>query len=205
MKENKNIKKIQVKEIKYRKGVGNLSQIKIMARRIRMDGFKHPFYVVKDGDGYLLREKVLMLKAAKYLGYNRVPCIVETEEQRNLRRGLRDVTYIPVEDDYIPIFRGIEQDDELILDYFGRERLDYLQKYRKEEYQEMVRDNTLINHLKSVQDEAKKSRIANIKVMAAYAKVNDELKEKDPVEWLRKMSNISENVDELVCCTVIYK
>lgn len=205
MRRYKNIKEIPVKEIKYRKMMIGIENIERIADRIRENGFKEPFYVVKDGDGYLLRENISKIKAAKYLRLETVPCIVETEEQRHLRKGLWDVTYIPVKDDYIPIVRGIAQDDELVLNHFGRERLSYLKRSRKKEYQKMVNDNTLIDHLKYIQEEAEKARIANIKVMAAYAKVNDKLKKTDTEEWLRKMNNISEDVDDLVRLTVIYK
>lgn len=203
MRRYKNIIEIPVKEIKYRKVVRRISCTQMLAKKIRMDGFKHPFYVVKDGDGYLLREKVAMLEAAKYLGCKTVPCIVETEHQRRLRRNDFEIKYIQVGDNYLPIFPKMEQDEEFLLDHFGRERLEFLEKYRPEKYQKMINDNTLIDHLKDVQDRAEKMREANIKVFATYADVTEELKEKNPKEWLRKMNNISDNVDELIRCNII--
>lgn len=203
MKRYKNIIEIPVNEIKYRKVMRSIAHTEMLAEKIRMDGFKHPFYVVKDGDGYLLREKIQMLKAAKYLGYKTVPCIVETEEQRKLRRSAYEITYTQVGDDYIPIFENVEHDEEFLLDHFGRERLEVLKKYRPEKYQKMVRDNTLIDHLKDVQERAEEMRIANIKAFAVYANVDEELKQKNSLEWLRKMNNISNTVDELVRCEII--
>ena len=205
MKRYKNIKEIPVKEIKYRKTMSSIDNIERTADRIRMGGFKHPFYVVKCGNGYLLREKNSMLKAAKYLGYETVPCIVETEFERKLRRRDTEITYVQVGDDYVPVFENMEHDEELILDHFGRERLEILQRYRHEEYQKMVNDGTLIEHLKDVQERAEKMRIANIKVFADEANVTEELKKTNPLEWLNKMHNISENVDELVRCNVVYE
>ena len=67
----------------------------------------------------------------------------------------------------------------------------------------MINDNTLIDHLKDVQDRAEKMRKANIKVFATYADATEELKEKNPKEWLSKMNNISDNVDELIRCNII--
>ena len=205
MKRYKNIIEIPVKEIKYRKVMRSIEYTERLANKIRMDGFKHPFYVVKDGDGYLLREKIQMLIAAKYLGYKTVPCIVETEEQRKLRRRDHEITHTQVVDDYIPNFENIEQDEEFLLDHFGRERLEILQRYRNEEYQKMINDGTLIEHLKDVQERAEKMRIANIKAFADEANVTEELKEKNLLEWLNRMHNISENVDELVRCNVVYE
>ena len=48
-------------------------------------------------------------------------------------------------------------------------------------------------------------RIANIKAFAEEANVTEELKKKNPLEWLNKMHNISENVDELVRANVVYE
>ena len=50
MRRYKNIIEIPVKEIKYRKVVRRIDHTQMLAKKIRMDGFKHPFYVVKDSE-----------------------------------------------------------------------------------------------------------------------------------------------------------
>lgn len=205
MKRYKNIVEIPVEKIKYNREIKRIDYIEKLADKIKMEGLKHPFYVIKDIDGYVLKEKIYRFRAAKYLGYKTVPCVIETEHQRELRCNKFDITYTKIGDYYYPDLGLPEQDKEFILDHYGRERLEYLKEYKPVEYQTMVSNCTLVDHLKEVQDRAEKMRIANIKAFAAIANVTEELKQKNQLEWVGKMNNISNTVDELIRCEVIYE
>lgn len=128
----------------------------------------------------------------------------EIEKQREKRKNKFGITYTKKGDYYYPDLGLPEQDNDFIINHYGRERLEFLKEHKKVEYQNMVRNCTLVKHLKDVQDRAERMRIANIKAFAIAANVTEELKQKDQLKWVGMMNNISNSVDELIRIEIIY-
>ena len=64
--------------------------------------------------------------------------------------------------------------------------------------------NTLIEHLKSIDDIATKRIKKYIKEMTIKENVNEQLKADNQLEWVRRMNNIKNSAEEIILKELIY-
>lgn len=88
---------------------------------------------------------------------------------------------------------------------YGRLKLDYIKKYKIPEYTEMLLNNELKSYLLDIEDEGDLKVENLIKEMADKEKITEELKANNQMEWVQKMNNIKNRVEEIVCNEIIYK
>lgn len=68
----------------------------------------------------------------------------------------------------------------------------------------MLLDGTLAQHLTNIDCEAHRQVESLTKVLAAEAKINEEMKRCNPLEWAAAMQGLQAQAKEIVCAELIY-
>ena len=106
--------------------------------------------------------------------------------------------------DYLIADLAIKENDKLIGKY-ARMRLRYLQEHRKDLYTVMLLNGTLHDHLAEI-DEAARERIERmVRYCVEREGIDEELKARDPMEWVRRMNGIKAQAEEIVLNELIYE
>ena len=87
---------------------------------------------------------------------------------------------------------------------YGRLKLSYMKKYKILEYTEMLLSNELKSYLLDIEDECKDKLELLIKQMAKKENVTEELKVNNQLEWVARMNNIKNRVEEIILNEIIY-
>ena len=88
---------------------------------------------------------------------------------------------------------------------YGRMRLRYLQENRKGLYTVMLLNGTLQDHLAEI-DEAARERIERmVRYCVEREGIDEELKARDPMEWVRSMNGIKAQAEEIVLNELVYE
>ncbi|MBP3832095.1 MAG: TnpV protein [Clostridia bacterium] len=88
---------------------------------------------------------------------------------------------------------------------YGRMRARYLKEHKKAEYSIMLIENELTSHLLDIDDICRERVDLLIKQIAERENVNEELKAKNQLEWVKAMNNIKNRVEEIVTNEIIYQ
>ena len=115
-----------------------------------------------------------------------------------------DITYKKVGDYYYPELELPKKYKDFRLDKYGRLRLNYLKENKHIQYEIMKCEDTLIDHLKEVQELANKRYNQLMEEFKKRENITEELKQKDQMKWVGLMNNISNCVDEIVLKECIY-
>lgn len=91
------------------------------------------------------------------------------------------------------------------LSKYGRMRLKYLKNYKKAEYIILFMDNKLAEHLYNIDTECKKQFELLMKQSAEKENITEELKANNQMEWVQKMNNIKNSVEEIILKTYVYQ
>ena len=95
-------------------------------------------------------------------------------------------------------------EDERPIGVWGQRRLRYLKHHRKVLYYNLLTSGKLHSHLADVEEEAQELFLRLVKEYAENESVTEQLKEENPIEWIRKMNNIKMRVREMVNLEVIF-
>ena len=87
---------------------------------------------------------------------------------------------------------------------YGRLRLNYLKKFNKGLYTELLIDGTLKQHLLDIDESANERVHVLINQFAKSENVNEYLKEHHQMEWVQAMNNIKNRSEEIVLNEIIY-
>ena len=87
---------------------------------------------------------------------------------------------------------------------YGMMRARYLDEHRPMERDQMLLDGTLAQHLTNIDCEAHRQVESLTKVLAAEAKINEEMKRCHPLEWAAAMQGLQAQAEEIVCAELIY-
>ena len=90
------------------------------------------------------------------------------------------------------------------LDKYGRLRLNYLKKNKHIQYEIMKCEDTLIDHLKEVQELANKRYNQLMEEFKKRENITEELKAKDQLKWVGLMNNIKHSAEEIILKELIY-
>ena len=117
-------------------------------------------------------------------------------EQNGLHYTLHGDVYLPdlalPEKEYPPLGK------------YGRMRKTYLQEHHKLLYSRMLRDGSLWQHLREVDEQAQSTVDAIIVGMAEVDGVTEELKATDLMCWVGLMNNYRHCAEELVLREIVY-
>lgn len=113
-----------------------------------------------------------------------------------------ELTYTKVGDYYIPDL--IVAEEKRTIGKYGRLRKTYLQEQRSMIYSDMVLSDKLWHHLADVEEQAQQRLDVIIKQMKEAEGVTEELKEKEQMEWVRRMNSICNRAEEMIIEEIIY-
>ena len=106
--------------------------------------------------------------------------------------------------DYLIPDLTIKANDKPIGKY-GRMRLRYLQEQRKGLYSVMLLGGTLQDHLAEIDETAQVRMERMVRCCAEQEEINEELKARDPMEWVRRMNGIKAQAEEIVLSELVYE
>ena len=95
-------------------------------------------------------------------------------------------------------------EDERPIGIYGQRRLRYLKQYHKVLYYNLLTSGKLHSHLVDIDEEAQELFLRLEKEYAENENVTEQLKEENPIEWIRRMNNIKMRVREMVNSEVIF-
>ena len=114
-------------------------------------------------------------------------------------------TYNKVGDYYLP---NLTLEESKFKNYhlgkYGRMRLNYLKNYKKAEYIILFMDNKLNEHLYNIDIECQKQFEILMKHFAERENITEELKANNQMEWVSRMNNIKNCVNENILKEYIY-
>ena len=106
-------------------------------------------------------------------------------------------------DYYIPNLT-LPKQETIILNKYGRMRLNYLKEHKKAEYSIMLLDGTLSAHLKEIQETAQNKVEQIINKLKAESDLTEEMKDTDILYWVGTMNAIKNQAEEIVFNELIY-
>lgn len=113
------------------------------------------------------------------------------------------IEYTLVGDYYIPNFT-IAKQEKIILNKYGRMRLNYLKEHKKAEYSIMLVDGTLNKHLKEMQETAQTRVEQIINQLKGRSNLTEDMKNTDMLYWVGMMNNFKNEAEEIVFKEIIY-
>lgn len=115
------------------------------------------------------------------------------------------ITYTKVGDYYIPnLTLEKSKFNNYKLGKYGKKRLNYLKNHKKAEYIILFMNNKLDEHLYNIDIECQKQFEYLMKQFAEKENINENLKCNNQMEWVQKMNNLKNCVDEIILENYIY-
>ena len=110
--------------------------------------------------------------------------------------------YILVGDYYILLIRVAEETRDI--GFYGSLRRNYLKDYRQALYSQLMLTGKLWTYLADFNEICAERRDSMMDQMMEAEGVTEELKGKDQMEWLRRVNNIRNRVDEVILNELVY-
>ncbi len=114
------------------------------------------------------------------------------------------IMYRKVGDYLIPNLKLPPEESKVTLGKWGMLYKDYLFKHKKTLFSTLLAEGKLYQHCAEIEKQANEMYDLLIEQMKVAEGVTEELKEQDPLEWVRRMGNIQQRAREIVCCELIY-
>lgn len=114
------------------------------------------------------------------------------------------IMYRKVGDYLIPNIILPPEQANITIGKWGMMHKDYLENNKRGLFMLMVTKCTLWPYLADIDRQANEMYDLLIEQMKVAEGVTEELKEQDPLEWVRRMGNIQQRAREIVCCELIY-
>ena len=87
---------------------------------------------------------------------------------------------------------------------YGRMRKRYLEQKHDGTFSVLVLSGKLTQHLQDIDQAARDQMATMIRQLAATEGVTEELKDRDQMEWVRRMNSIRHRAEEIVISGLIY-
>ena len=115
------------------------------------------------------------------------------------------ITYNKIGDYYLPnLTLEKSKFSNYSLGKYGIMRLNYLKNHKKAEYIILFMDNKLDKHLYNIDTECQKQFELLMEQFAEKENITEELKANNQMEWVSRMNNIRNRVDEIILKEYIY-
>ena len=95
-------------------------------------------------------------------------------------------------------------DEQPILGKYGRMRRTFLKEHRKLQYNQMLLDDTLWEHLLQIDRQATEMMEQIVTQMKQSRGVTEEMKANDQWRWIQEMGNIRNAAEEIVLRELVY-
>ena len=109
-----------------------------------------------------------------------------------------------VQGDYCLPDLTIQPEEERHICVWAHRRLRYLKQHHKILYYNLLTSGKLRSNLADIEEEAQSLFLRLVKEYAEKEGVTEQLKAKNPMEWVQKMNNIRNRVAETVCADLIF-
>ena len=96
------------------------------------------------------------------------------------------------------------QIEEKEIGIWGMQHLGYIKQHRKVRYINLLATGKLNAYLAEIDRRAHNMKAVLIKQMAEHEGVNEMLKEQNQLEWVQKMNNIRNRVEEIINNKIIF-
>lgn len=96
-------------------------------------------------------------------------------------------------------------EEERPIGVWGQRRLRYLKQHRKILYYNLLTSGKLRSHLADVEEEAQSLFLRLVKQYAEWEGVSEQLKAENPMEWVRRVNNVRNQVIKIIINELIYK
>lgn len=90
------------------------------------------------------------------------------------------------------------------LGIWGLKRKDYLMKHKRVQFNIMLMNGTLWNHLAEVDEQASDMFSRLVERMKVNEGITEQLKEQNQMEWVARMNNICSRATEIIAKNIIY-
>ncbi len=114
------------------------------------------------------------------------------------------IEYTKQGDYYIPNIVAPEKMKNFNLGKYGRMRLKFLKEQKKAEYTILLMNNELQKHLIEIDETATTRFDLLMKQYAERENITEELKANNQMEWVCRMNNIKNCVEEIIFRELIY-
>ena len=114
-----------------------------------------------------------------------------------------ELDYVKVGDYYLPDLVAEQRPDRSFGKY-GLLRLRYLKEHRSTVWAGLVMESKLYAHLLEVEDAANNLLDSMMPDMAKAAGATEELKARDPMQWVGLMNNCKARAEEIIFAELIY-
>ena len=115
-----------------------------------------------------------------------------------------ELEYRKCGDYYIPNLVAPENMKNFKIGKYGHLRLRYLKEHKKGEYTILLIDNKLQKHLMYIDKTANKRFDLLMKQFIEKENITEELKATNQMEWVCRMNNIKNRVEEIIFNELIY-
>ena len=95
-------------------------------------------------------------------------------------------------------------EEERPIGIYGQRRRTFLREHHRVLYYNLLTAGTLDGHLADIEEQAQELFLRLVKQYAEREDVTEQLKAKNPMEWVRRMNNIRERVNEVVNAEMIF-
>ena len=97
------------------------------------------------------------------------------------------------------------QTEEKEIGIWGMRHLGYIKQHRKVRYINLLTTGKLNAYLVEINERAQNMKAVLMKQMAENEGVNEMLKEQNQLEWIQRMNNIRNRVEEIVNNEIIFR
>ncbi len=125
------------------------------------------------------------------------------EVKENKIENKYGIEYTKVGDYYMPNL-VLEKEEKIILNKYGRIRLNFLKENKKAEYMIMFTKGTLNKHLKEIQETAEKRIDIIIEQLKQQNNLTEKMKNTDQLYWVSMMNNFKNTAEEIILNELIY-
>ncbi len=115
-----------------------------------------------------------------------------------------NIKYRQVGDFNIPNLILPPEEANVRLSKWGMMHKDYLLKHKKVLFTTLLTQGKLYQHCADVENQARDMFDTLVEQMKGADGVTEQLKEKNQMEWVRKINNIQSRAIEIVCSNIIY-
>ncbi len=112
------------------------------------------------------------------------------------------IEYTKQGDYYMPNL--VLEKEKIMLNKYGRMRLNFLKENRKAEYTIMFVNGTLNKHLKEIQETAQERIDLIIEQLKQQNNLTEEMKNTDQLYWVSMMNNFKNTAEEIILNELIY-
>ena len=96
------------------------------------------------------------------------------------------------------------EEANITLGKWGMMYKDYLEKHKKVFFSTLLMQGKLYQHCAEVENQAREMFDTLVEHMKVAEGITEQVKEKNQMEWLRKMGNIQQRAEEIVINELIY-